>query len=400
MALSSGSAERKRLLPGTYEAGLKRMAWRAAGAGLVALALAGWLSLATWSIHDPSLNHATRDAPANLFATWGAVTADLSIQSIGLAAIALFLPLAAWGRHIALAQAPSQVHLRLAAWPIAVMLLAGGLSALPEPESWPLPNGFGGIMGDLTLAAARLVLAPLPGVMVRGLAAILFLATGIAALLYASGISPAALALLRGEPVQRDPEARSLAYRALRTAGAMLASLFRLIRNSGEAHAEDNAASDYDAETLETPDGGYNLNADSELDDSLPRFLRREQAAADASGRIEPYFTSKKTPAMTPGGGQDGGCAGHYTITRRAQARPVRMTTRNAQSVPAGLSANFSLPPLRLLKKPPASRRGHGVTDKILQENARLLEDVMQDFGVKGEITNVSPGPIVTLYEL
>src|SRR5690606_11272428 len=35
-----------------------------------------------------------------------------------------------------------------------------------------------------------------------------------------------------------------------------------------------------------------------------------------------------------------------------------------------------------------------------LQENARLLEGVLEDFGVKGEIINVRPGPVVTLYEL
>ena len=114
----------------------------------LALALAGWLSLATWSIHDPSLNHATRAATGNLLAHWGAITADLSIQSLGLGAIALFLPLAAWGRHIAFGEIPSRAKLRLTAWPVAVLLVAGGLSALPDPESWPLPNGFGGIMGE------------------------------------------------------------------------------------------------------------------------------------------------------------------------------------------------------------------------------------------------------------
>jgi S-DNA-T family DNA segregation ATPase FtsK/SpoIIIE len=40
------------------------------------------------------------------------------------------------------------------------------------------------------------------------------------------------------------------------------------------------------------------------------------------------------------------------------------------------------------------------VSDEVLQENARELEGVLQDFGVKGEITNVRPGPVVTLYEL
>jgi len=41
MAFTSGSAERKKLLPGTFEAGLKRMAWRVLGTALLALALAG-----------------------------------------------------------------------------------------------------------------------------------------------------------------------------------------------------------------------------------------------------------------------------------------------------------------------------------------------------------------------
>ncbi len=49
----------------------------------------------------------------------------------------------------------------------------------------------------------------------------------------------------------------------------------------------------------------------------------------------------------------------------------------------------------------PRSRKGsNGISDEVLQENARELEGVLQDFGVKGEITNVRPGPVVTLYEL
>ena len=117
MALASSSANRKRLLPGSIETGLKRLAWWCLGATLIAMALAAWTSLATWSIHDPSLNHATREAPANLLAHWGAVTADLAIQSLGLAAIFLFLPLAAWGWHISFGKLPELAKFRLAAWP-------------------------------------------------------------------------------------------------------------------------------------------------------------------------------------------------------------------------------------------------------------------------------------------
>ena len=52
------------------------------------------------------------------------------------------------------------------------------------------------------------------------------------------------------------------------------------------------------------------------------------------------------------------------------------------------------------MKAPPRTRRSAGVADETLQENARLLESVLQDFGVKGDIINVRPGPVVTLYEL
>ena len=40
------------------------------------------------------------------------------------------------------------------------------------------------------------------------------------------------------------------------------------------------------------------------------------------------------------------------------------------------------------------------MTDEALEENARMLEAVLSDFGVKGRITAVRPGPVVTLYEL
>jgi S-DNA-T family DNA segregation ATPase FtsK/SpoIIIE len=399
MALTGGSAERKKLLPGTFEAGLKRMAWRAMSAALFAMALAGWLSLATWSIYDPSLNHATRGAAGNLLANWGAVTADLSIQSLGLGAIALFLPLAAWGHHIAFGQIPTRAKLRLAAWPVGVLLVAGGLSALPEPESWPLPNGFGGIMGDLTLAAAGMVLAPLPGFLMRGVAAILFLAGGTGAVLYASGITSAALDALRGEPSENGPEQSSWLMRSVESAGNILNTAAAILPR--RAHDAD-PYSGADEEHFEPSPTEYNFDGNPEDDDSLPKFLRREREAAesDASGRIEPFFSESMTPNMTTGAENDDESNGPYTITRKQAQDPVKIRTGIVTSDHGAMSATFSLPPMRLLKKPPASRRVTGISDKILQQNAQLLEEVLQDFGVKGEITNVSPGPVVTLYEL
>ena len=61
--------------------------------------------------------------------------------------------------------------------------------------------------------------------------------------------------------------------------------------------------------------------------------------------------------------------------------------------------APFDLPPLSLLTSPTEIKRLH-LSDEALEENARMLENVLDDYGVKGEIVSVRPGPVVTMYEL
>ena len=59
----------------------------------------------------------------------------------------------------------------------------------------------------------------------------------------------------------------------------------------------------------------------------------------------------------------------------------------------------FELPPLSLLESP-ASVQRYTLSDEALEENARMLEAVLDDYGVRGEIVSVRPGPVVTQYEL
>jgi len=62
-------------------------------------------------------------------------------------------------------------------------------------------------------------------------------------------------------------------------------------------------------------------------------------------------------------------------------------------------TSDFELPPLSLLANPVVNERFH-LSDEALEENARMLENVLDDYGVKGEIVSVRPGPVVTMYEL
>ena len=59
----------------------------------------------------------------------------------------------------------------------------------------------------------------------------------------------------------------------------------------------------------------------------------------------------------------------------------------------------YELPPLGLLTSPSTVQR-HTLSHEALEENARMLESVLDDYGVKGEIVSIRPGPVVTMYEL
>ena len=80
--------------------------------------------------------------------------------------------------------------------------------------------------------------------------------------------------------------------------------------------------------------------------------------------------------------------------------RPKR--AKAARQAPLHLvpGESYALPPLDLLKPARPAKEDPSVTKEALEQNAKLLMSVLEDFGVKGEILKVRPGPVVTLYEL
>jgi S-DNA-T family DNA segregation ATPase FtsK/SpoIIIE len=151
----------------------------------------------------------------------------------------------------------------------------------------------------------------------------------------------------------------------------------------------DAFASDHDA-SRDTNDGwtqvdeGYhNHFADDEDDDGYlpePEIIRVSapiaRAAAPEQRRIvQPGVNKPITPSRQA----------------RAEAQP-RLKFEEKQH-------DYELPPLNLLANPDTVQR-HTLAEEALEENARMLESVLDDYGVKGEIVAVRPGPVVTQYEL
>src|SRR5262245_20459441 len=146
----------------------------AGGCLLIALACLAGLALATWSVQDPSLSHATSAPIRNMLGAPGAIAADLMMQLFGLAAIALVLPIAVWGWRLVSHRPFDREKLGLFLWIVGALLAAGFAACLPLTAKWPLPTGLGGVMGDALLQLPAYVLGgPLSGTSRIAIAAVL-----------------------------------------------------------------------------------------------------------------------------------------------------------------------------------------------------------------------------------
>ncbi len=151
MSMIDRSLDGMAALSGQLGAVLRRRLREVVGIALICLAMMAALALATWSVQDPSLSHAT-DAPVhNLLGLPGAIAADLLMQLLGLGSLALLLPIAVWGYRLLGHRRLSHERLRVLLWMFGAVLSAAFVSTLPRSAHWPLPSGLGGVVGDAML---------------------------------------------------------------------------------------------------------------------------------------------------------------------------------------------------------------------------------------------------------
>jgi S-DNA-T family DNA segregation ATPase FtsK/SpoIIIE len=340
-----------------WRAGLRRSVRRIAqmtGAGLLlgaAVFLA--LALASYTQTDPSPSTAADPAQvANWMGAGGAWVADRVLLIFGLPGV-LLLPLLyvsarkLW-RDVENGDAPETTAwwMPTALLLIAMSLIATVLALVFEGPGGTLPAQAGGLAGLLGAGAVQAVAARFgegaQGWVILGLA-VTCLALGVGLLTRIFAIDWRALMSL--------PDFLG---------GGSLAGLMRRLPLPGRKAAPALAF------------------AGEEVDeDAAPARPRRaaqgaEPALADAPPRRPPEISDPSAPP------------------RRAA------TGKTAQR---DMFAPFNLPSLDLLAEPPADKAPK--LDKLaLERNARLLENVLDDFNVKGEITAVRTGPVVTMYEL
>src|SRR5262249_47069882 len=200
MSMIERSLDGMAVLTSELGAMARRRVTELCGIVLIGLVMMAALALASWSVADPSLSHAT-DAPVRNLMGWpGAVATDLMMQLLGLGALALILPVAIWGYRLLGHRAMGRQRVRVILWPLGAVLAAAFASCLPRSAHWPLPCGLGGVIGD---AIPRVPVLLFHVALRRGtnlIAAIVLGAAAALALAFARGL------LLRGVDAGEDAE--------------------------------------------------------------------------------------------------------------------------------------------------------------------------------------------------
>ncbi len=374
------------------------------GFGLVLLIGAGFVALAIFGFNpdDPSINQATSAVVSNPTGANGAIVADLCLQALGYASALFALAGFAWGLRLLLNRPLEWAWVPLLALPLSILALATYLAnwPLPADEFWPYRVGLGGFVGDfLFIRLYSLLEPPLYG-WVTGIVAValsivmlgLRLDEVSAAVTGVARGSAKALARLggRGRSSADQRASRTPDRRPMRPISPPRETPMSVpVGAAGDTLDPEKTTSSWRIgrlrEMIGTQTWGAGNAAQADNSDGAARSQRR---------RIRPSLSGfaqvDDEPAI------DEGIAVHKTKSKTP--REPRRTAQ--QEFPLdGDGDVFELPSIDHLAKVRNSG-GKTITKAQLDEVSRQLETVLDDFGVRGEIIDAKPGPVVTLFEL
>lgn len=385
-----GSTSQKApLLPREMTIGLKNTSYRAMGLVLILLSFALLAALVTYSSADKSLNLAVTQGQdssvANIMGAPGAIVANLLITSFGLAAFAFVLPLFLWGFKIIRMLWLPRFWLNLLIFPEAILALAVALALVATPmlQSSPLLHSAsdglaGGFIG--ALLEAKLTSYDFMAILPAWAWALVL----VAVFLPLYGFS---FALNKGE----WQTVRRTIWQAIKTTALFIKWVLMGLL-SGIAAVIRGVAAGLSRLKNRGQDQDY------EYDEDAPASSR----AAPRSARDDKTDARDNAPSPLVARDEDRvGVLKRKRVTKKDKPKRGSREAKDAQAtLDFGDMGDFVLPPLTLLENPPADVGTNRLSEEALDENARMLENVLDDFGVQGAIVKVRPGPVVTLYEL
>lgn len=346
-------------------------AWKQAAFALMQLGIGAFilLSLLSYSPFDPTIDTAGIGQVTNRLGIVGATFSNFIMQTIGAGGLLIGGLLLISGARRLFTKFP-QTHRRrdrfgraMIFWG-AVFFGTVSLSAFPIPQSWPMASGLGGWIGDSVHFGAKGLLdafnIPISGGLIGGLTFLLF------------GVCLARHVGIVKRDVIDIADAAGLIWAYIRVGlDATAAWLIKIFRKG----YEPNEDGDLLAGLRDIPDYG----ADAPVEDLQRSTARGAVAPPPVEKKPKPKPKPKTKPKKT------------------SAARKVSNPARGAPEFDFSDADGFVLPGTDLLKAPPprATTRDEG----LLRRQSEQLHTVLGDYGVEGEMGEVSPGPVVTLFE-
>lgn len=314
---------------------------------LILIFIAVFAAVAGYHPQDPGANAAGVLPVRNYLGYPGAYLADCVLKSFGLALPVFLLAFPVWGYTLLRQKEFLHPYSRTAAWILGVNFFAAFLALLP---SWMGAFEMGGFMGKFL---SRHLMSFISIIYKYGYAqvwvgAILLLLAwltfdyvmGITYKTWWKGIRTAALTV----------------WKVLKAFKSAFALMFSFRKRPYLPEEADKPA-------------------------KKSRKAGKAKAKAEEE-RIEPGF-------------------GERQIAAREEKPADKAPLRKEKNMPKGDVSDdgYQRPSVDLLKRP-KDKGGNNVSKEELDNIARELESVLQEFGVNGKIVKVRPGPVVTLYEL
>ncbi len=330
-------------------------------AGYSLCLMAFYLLVCLLSYHqaDPSFNRASSDPVSNAGGYSGALIADVVLQTLGFAAALLVLIPVAWGVKIVRGQATPYMWMRFSLLLTSLVFSAALLSLTESPLSWPIVSGLGGSIGLLLLGMFY-------GMFKLKLFVLSVLAVDLVMISLAFGVSWAEWIVI----------GRAAKHAAMLVIGA----LFTFMPKA--RYGKSLVAEDEDGEKLPVWKRAALFTAEK-----LLFWQKDEEYEDDEDEMYEDEDFDAENPAPKP----------QPRVAKKVFDKSMSNGPAKTQAaLPLG---DYEIPPVKLLAPAPKGKKPN-MSETALTQNAKLLESVLQDFGVNGDIVEIRPGPVVTLYEL
>lgn len=419
------------IMDGNLSDAIRRRGSEMLGILLLVLSATAIIGVGTYSPSDSGLLTSTGNQAQNLLGSFGAEVVSAFMVTLGLATWCIPIFFGIWGLRCLCHLKPQWLMLRIFVFPLFALTTAIVAAALPAPSHWPHQFGAGGMLGDSMFAALTY---SWPADFENSALSITMLS--VVALLVTAGLSLGSTlrgffsgtfgflnfiskGLLRIFGFRRKKEAEERTATDSPSRSSFLVFWRKNTKDPvDQAERWDEEIEFTDRHQVDAGEstcqyGGEPVGIFSRIKQSLitagswrPKLAN---LATDRAQVVRPSFE----PALTRSGMMEFGPIPTDQEEDQEEQPPVvdqktkkirRRSSRAIQEEQPPLIEDEDAelnqaPPLSLLQRP-GEQMQPALSSEALEQNVRLLESVLKDYGIKGEIERVRPGPVVTLYEL